>query len=41
VEMRARKPSHFTSYDQPGPVGSGPGLASIGEDGSRITRDGL
>jgi hypothetical protein len=36
VETRARKPSHFTSYAQPGPLGSGPGLASMGDVGSRI-----
>src|SRR4051794_754745 len=35
--MMARKPSHFGSNAQPRPVGSGPGLASIGS-GRRTLR---
>lgn len=35
--MMARKPSHFGSNHQPRPVGSGPGLASVGS-GRRTPR---
>jgi hypothetical protein len=38
VEMTARKPSHLTSKDHPGPEGSGPGRDIIGA-GSRRSED--
>lgn len=38
LQMRARKPSHFGSNDQPRPVGSGPGFASIGAGGRATPR---
>ena len=37
VKTMAQKPSHFSSKDQSGPVGSGPGRESIGA-GRRTTR---
>src|SRR5690242_16686618 len=38
---RARTPSHLNSYDQPGPVGSGPVEASIGAPGTEQPYPGL